>query len=147
MTPRDLLASKEPSYVYLPVDLCARSYRLGFLGTDLSASALSAGAAGAVAASIANDGHAAGRRADAPIYHRRWPELTSTSTSVKATGGQALITYKQKTSYDFDDDQVEGSVLQPDGDIVSGRGKSHHESLVKARTTFIPEMFKSAENL
>jgi hypothetical protein len=74
-------------------------------------------------------------------------ELTSTSTSVKATGGQALITYKQKTSYDFDDDQVEGSVLQPDGDIVSGRGKSHHESLVKARTTFIPEMFKSAENL
>lgn len=74
-------------------------------------------------------------------------EVTSTSTSVKATGGQALITYKQKTSYDFDDDQVEGSVLQPDGDIVSGRGKSHHESLVKARTTFIPEMFKSAENL
>jgi hypothetical protein len=74
-------------------------------------------------------------------------ELTSTSTSVKATAGQALITYKQKTSYDFDDDQVEGSVLQPDGDIVSGRGKSHHESLVKARTTFIPEMFKSAENL
>lgn len=74
-------------------------------------------------------------------------ELTSTSTSVKATAGQSLITYKQKTSYDFDDDQVEGSVLQPDGDIVSGRGKSHHESLVKARTTFIPEMFKSAENL
>jgi len=74
-------------------------------------------------------------------------ELTSASTSVKATAGQALITYKQKTSYDFDDDQVEGSVLQPDGDIVSGRGKSHHESLVKARTTFIPEMFKSAENL
>ena len=74
-------------------------------------------------------------------------ELTSTSTSVKATAGQSLVTYKQKTSYDFDDDQVEGSVLQPDGDIVSGRGKSHHESLVKARTTFIPEMFKSAENL
>ena len=62
-------------------------------------------------------------------------------------GQPSAVTYKQKTSYDFDDDQVEGQVIHPDTDLVTGRSKTHHESLVRPRTTFQPEMLKSVESL
>jgi hypothetical protein len=61
--------------------------------------------------------------------------------------GQTTVTYKQKTNYDFDDDQVEGTLVQPDTDLITGRLRSSHESLVRLRTTFQPEMLKSVESL
>jgi hypothetical protein len=61
--------------------------------------------------------------------------------------GTSTVTYKQRTNYDFDDDQVEGTLVQPDTDLITGRLKASHESLVRPRTTFQPEMLKSVESL
>lgn len=50
--------------------------------------------------------------------------------------------------YDFDDDLVEGSLLQPDGTpIFVGPGFGNPEELIEARKHFISEMEKSAEHL
>lgn len=57
------------------------------------------------------------------------------------------VSYKQRTNYAFDDDEVEGSLVQPDTDLITGRRKATHESLVRPRTTFQPEMLKSVESL
>ena len=68
------------------------------------------------------------------------------SATVKSEAGHT-VTYKQRTNYDFDDDQVEGTLVQPDTDLITGRGKAKHDSLVRPRTTFQPEMLKSVESL
>ena len=68
------------------------------------------------------------------------------SSTLQRDGGHT-VTYKQRTNYDFDDDQVEGTLVQPDTDLITGRGKATHESLVRPRTTFQPEMLKSVESL
>lgn len=61
--------------------------------------------------------------------------------------GAPTVSYKQRTNYDFDDEEVQGTLVQPDTDLVTGRRKATHESLVRLRTTFQPEMLKSVESL
>ena len=61
--------------------------------------------------------------------------------------GAHTVSYKQRTNYDFDDEEVQGSLVQPDTDLITGRRKATHESLVRLRTTFQPEMLKSVESL
>lgn len=61
--------------------------------------------------------------------------------------GAPTVSYKQRTNYSFDDDEVQGSLVQPDTDLITGRRKATHESLVRPRTTFQPEMLKSVESL
>lgn len=68
------------------------------------------------------------------------------AATLKHDGGHT-VTYKDRTNYDFDDDQVEGTLVQPDTDLITGRLKATHESLVRPRTTFQPEMLKSVEQL
>jgi hypothetical protein len=46
--------------------------------------------------------------------------------------------------YDFDPDDVDGESLRPEGVDVQHRGKGTHESLIKVRTHFIPQMLKMA---
>ncbi len=41
-------------------------------------------------------------------------------------------------------DEVEGGVFGPDGNVVGSTRGSKHHSLVRVRTTFIPELLKSA---
>ena len=55
--------------------------------------------------------------------------------------------YKKETVYDFDDDLVEGALVKPDGDLVSGELHGKTSSLIKIRSDFIPEMIKSVEDL
>ena len=62
-----------------------------------------------------------------------------------AAGGE--VTYKSKTTYDFDDDVVEGDLVRPDGEFVDTRKGAKHSSLIKIRENFIPEMIKSAEDI
>jgi hypothetical protein len=62
-------------------------------------------------------------------------------------GGGDGVTYKQKTTYDFDDDVVEGDLVRPDGEFVDSRKAAKHSSLIKIREHFIPEMLKSAEDI
>jgi len=56
-------------------------------------------------------------------------------------------TYKSKTVYDFEDDNVEGDLQRPDGELVSSINTAQHESLIEIRKDFIPEMLKSLEDI
>jgi len=44
----------------------------------------------------------------------------------------------------FDDEEIGGNLLHPDGEAITGRGGVKWGSLVRARTTFVPELVKSA---
>ncbi len=59
-------------------------------------------------------------------------------------GGEA---YKAKTVYDFEDDNVEGDLQRPDGELVNSVNKAQHASLIEIRKDFIPEMLKSLEDI
>jgi hypothetical protein len=62
-------------------------------------------------------------------------------------GGGNTVQYKQKTTYDFDDDTVEGDLVRPDGELIDSKKAAKHSSLIKIRENFIPEMLKSVEGL
>jgi hypothetical protein len=79
--------------------------------------------------------------------HAPRPVASTVSDFGAGKPGGTTITYKQKTNYDFDDEEVDGTLIQPDTDLVTGRLKATHDSLVRARTTFQPEMLKSVESM
>lgn len=54
---------------------------------------------------------------------------------------------KVKTLIFGEGSDVEGGVVGPDGDSVSVAGPLIHSNLIRVRQHFIPEIFKSAENL
>ena len=49
--------------------------------------------------------------------------------------------------YDFEDDQVEGDIQRPDGELISSIQEAKHESLIEIRRNFIPEILKMIEDL
>ena len=51
------------------------------------------------------------------------------------------------TSYNFEDDLVQGDLVRPDGENLIVRKKGAHQSLIRIREHFIPEMLKSVEDL
>ena len=51
------------------------------------------------------------------------------------------------TVYDFEDDNVEGEVLRPDGALISGRGHGRHASLVTLRPHFIDRLIVLAREV
>lgn len=59
-----------------------------------------------------------------------------------AGGGEAGA-----TSYDFEDDLVQGDLVRPDGELLSVRRRGNRASLIQIREHFIPEMLKSVEDL
>ena len=54
---------------------------------------------------------------------------------------------KVKTLIFGEGSDVEGGVVGPDGDTVGVAGPVIHSNLIRVRRHFIPEIFKSAENL
>ncbi len=62
-------------------------------------------------------------------------------------GGEEGGSYKAKTVYDFDDDNVEGDLQRPDGELIDSVRKVKHSSLIEIRKDFIPEMLKSLEDV
>ena len=64
-----------------------------------------------------------------------------------AQGASDNATYKSKTVYDFEDDNVEGDLQRPDGELVNSINKAQHESLIEIRKDFIPDMLKSLEDI
>jgi len=52
-----------------------------------------------------------------------------------------------ETSYDFEDDLVQGDLVRPDGENLMVRRRGARDSLIRIREHFIPEMLKSVENL
>ena len=51
------------------------------------------------------------------------------------------------TTYDFEDDLVQGDLVRPDGENLMVRRRGARESLIKIREHFVPELLKSVENL
>ena len=51
------------------------------------------------------------------------------------------------TVYDFEDDDVDGEVLSPEGANLSSRGRSKHASMITIRPHFIPELIKMANDV
>jgi hypothetical protein len=67
--------------------------------------------------------------------------------SAQEAGGGDNASYKAKTVYDFEDDNVEGDLQRPDGELVAAMNKAQHDSLIEIRKDFIPEILKSLEEL
>ena len=51
------------------------------------------------------------------------------------------------TTYDFEDDLVQGDLVRPDGENLMVRRRGARESLIRVREHFISELLKSVENL
>ncbi len=51
------------------------------------------------------------------------------------------------TVYDFDDDNVDGELLSPEGANISSRGGAKHASLITIRPHFIPELIRMANDV
>jgi hypothetical protein len=49
--------------------------------------------------------------------------------------------------FQFEDDQVEGDLRRPDGELVTSIQKATHKSLIELRWSFLPEIVKTFENL
>jgi hypothetical protein len=64
----------------------------------------------------------------------------SSARAQEAAGGNA-------TTYDFEDDLVQGDLVRPDGENLMVRRRGARESLIKIREHFVPELLKSVENL
>lgn len=66
--------------------------------------------------------------------------------------GVASVAFAQdaeqpETTYDFDGDTVEGALLRPEGDLMSGTRHGKESSLINIRADFIPEMVRSVHEL
>ncbi len=65
-----------------------------------------------------------------------------TSGLAYAQGG-----YVKKKVFDFEGDDIEGSLLSPSGDFLGGDLNPDFKTLIKYRYDFVPEMIKSAEDI
>ncbi|MEE9384729.1 MAG: hypothetical protein V3V08_15100 [Nannocystaceae bacterium] len=48
------------------------------------------------------------------------------------------------TVYDFEDDNVDGEILRPEGALVNAKGGLKHASLITLRRHFLPQLIKMA---
>ena len=66
---------------------------------------------------------------------------------IGALASPVLAQEDNQTSYDFEDDLVQGDLVRPDGENLMVRRKGARMSLIRIREHFIPELLKSVENL
>jgi hypothetical protein len=65
-----------------------------------------------------------------------------------ATSGEPAASPPSATQrFDFEDDQVEGDLQRPDGELISSIEKAKEESLIEIRENFVPEILKMIEDL
>lgn len=55
--------------------------------------------------------------------------------------------YEDETVYDFDGEDLEGALVRPDGEQITGDDRGRTSSLINIREDFIPEMLESVESL
>ena len=72
-----------------------------------------------------------------------WAAPANDDADVAAKGGKK----GDVTTYDFEDDNVDGELLSPEGANIASRGKVKHASLINIRPHFIPEMIKMANDV
>lgn len=73
--------------------------------------------------------------------------LASLVLPTLAFAQQGGVIYEDETSYDFDDEFIDGQVVRPDGELVSGVRHGKESSLIRIRADFLPEMVQSVEDL
>ena len=61
--------------------------------------------------------------------------------------GVASAQEGETTTYDFEDDLVQGDLVRPDGEMLNVRRRGRRASLIRVREHFVNEMLKSVENL
>jgi len=49
--------------------------------------------------------------------------------------------------FDFENDNVSGEALKPEGADVQSRARTGRESLIRVRTDFIPQMLRMADDV
>lgn len=69
-----------------------------------------------------------------------WAQPSDTDADAAAMKGDEGGT----TVYDFDDDNVDGEILSPDGANVNSRARVKHASLINIRPHFLPELIALA---
>lgn len=57
------------------------------------------------------------------------------------------VQYQERTEYDFEGDDVTGSLIKPDGENITGETHGKTSSLINIRADFIPEMLESVEDI
>jgi hypothetical protein len=73
--------------------------------------------------------------------------MASITASAQEAGGTGAQGGGQTTTYNFDDDIVQGDLVRPDGEMALARRRGRQSSLIRVREHFVPEMLKSVENL
>lgn len=69
------------------------------------------------------------------------------STAALAQAAGAAGGYLKKRVFDFEGDDIEGSLLSPDGKFMTGDTGIKFKTLIEYRFDFVPEMVKSAEDI
>lgn len=62
-------------------------------------------------------------------------------------GGEGNVKYNKTTTYDFEDDTIEGDLTKPDGEYVEARKKVQHSNLIRIREDFKEEVMQSVGEL
>ncbi len=77
-------------------------------------------------------------------------QTSAQAADTTRAGGQGshTVSYKDRTDYTFgDDEEVIGTLVSPDVEVITSRTKTHHTSLVQPRKNFHPELLQSVEFL
>lgn len=54
---------------------------------------------------------------------------------------------QEETVYDFEAENVQGALVRPDGEQITGDDRGRTSSLIDIREDFIPEMLESVETI
>lgn len=73
--------------------------------------------------------------------------LILVSMSLGVVGTASAQEGGDTTTYDFEDDLVQGDLVRPDGEMLNVRRRGRRASLIRVREHFVNEMLKSVENL
>ena len=73
--------------------------------------------------------------------------IAAPATAQEAAEAAAPSGGGDATTYDFEDDLVQGDLVRPDGENLMVRRRGARESLIRIREHFINELLKSVENL
>ena len=73
--------------------------------------------------------------------------LVVAGTSTALAQDTARPRASEATTYDFEDDLVQGGRYDPGEDLITFRRRLARRTLIQPRTQFVPELLASADNL
>ena len=67
--------------------------------------------------------------------------------SAQSTDDDEGIIYKKKTTFNFEDDTIDGDLTRPDGAYVESRKRVRHSNLIRIRENFDHEIMNSVSRI